>query len=358
MKNPDAGGAEVHLHEILKGIVGRGHRATLVCSNFDGGSEEDEYDGIRVIRKGKWFNANYVIPMFLRKYLHDHDFDLIVEDVNKIPFFLPAFTRTRVLVVVPHLFGLSVFRETNPLFAAYVYAWEKFIPFVYQSCNFVAISPSTKEDLVERGIPHTKIDVVLCGLDHDTYRLMDGVERYENPTIVHFGRIRKYKSVDTVIKAFRLVKRRIPEARLLIVGDGPEKGNLENLARSLGLGETVRFTGAVSTPELVEILNRSHLFVNASAKEGWGLTVVEANACGLPVIASNRPGLKDSLKDGLTGYLVDYGDVEGFAEKAFLLLSDEDLWRRMSESAVSVAAGLRWETTVEEMERIFLREIT
>lgn len=357
LRNPDAGGAEVHLHKILSGMAEKGHEVTLVASNFRGGKEVEEYDGVRVIRKGRWFDANYAIPLFLRSYLKENHYDLIIEDINKIPFFLPATTGRKVVAVVPHLFGLSVYRETNPLFASYVYIWEKFIPFVYQSCNFIAISPSTKEDLVNRGIPHTQIEVVLCGLDKSTYRVLEGVERYEKPTLVHFGRIRRYKSIDVVMRAFAIVRREMNGARLLIIGDGPERPNLERLAGKLALGDSVEFLGTVPTGRLVEILNKAHLFMNASVKEGWGLTVVEANACGLPVIASDRPGLKDSVKNESTGFLVEYGNVRGFAEKALLLLKDRDLWEGMSRAAIEHAGMLSWERTVEEMERIFLREL-
>lgn len=219
------------------------------------------------------------------------------------------------------------------------------------------ISPSTKDDLVTRGIPKNQIDVVLCGLDHGTYRVLDGVERFSEPTIIHFGRIRKYKSIDIVIEAFAMVKEQLPAARLLIVGGGPEEQNLIDLVKKKGMGDSVRFLGTVATPELVKLLNETHLFMNASPKEGWGLTVVEANACGVPVVASRRPGLQDSVKDGDTGYLVEYGDPRAFADKALELLTDEDKWKRMSDAAIEWARSLTWDRTGSEMEAIFLDEI-
>ncbi|MEJ2722985.1 MAG: glycosyltransferase family 4 protein, partial [bacterium] len=235
--------------------------------------------------------------------------------------------------------------------------WERLIPWVYKRCRFVVISASTKDDLVSRGLPANRIDVVLCGLDHCTYRILDGVERFDEPTIIHFGRIRKYKSIDVVIGAFELIRKQIPSARLLIVGGGPEKENLVGLVEKKGLAGSIRFLGTVQTQELVGLLNRAHLFLNASPKEGWGLTVVEANACGVPVVASRRPGLQDSVKDGRTGYLVDYGDSAAFAERAVELLTDEEKWRRMSAAAVEWARSLTWERTAREMETILLSEI-
>jgi glycosyltransferase involved in cell wall biosynthesis len=330
---------------------------TYFTSGFPGGAREDRYDGIRVVRSGRWYDANYVIPGRVRAFLKRHPCDLVIEDINKIPFLLPAFTREKVVAVVPHLFGGTVFRETNPLFASYVYLWEKLIPLVYRQCRFVVISPSTKTDLIRRGVRSDRIDVVLCGLDHDVYRTMPGVQRFESPTLIHFGRVRKYKSIDVVIKAFALVREKFRDAQLLVVGDGPEKKNLEGLAGRMGLGESVEFFGATSTSELVNLLNRSHLFLNASPKEGWGLTVVEANACGLPVIASRRPGLQDSVKDGETGCLVEYGDWRGFAGRAIELLTDSEKWGRMSAAAVEWARSFTWDRTGREMTRILLEEI-
>jgi glycosyltransferase involved in cell wall biosynthesis len=358
LKNPDAGGAEVHLQEILTRLVAKGHEATLFCANFAGGSREETYDGIHVQRRGTWYNANYVLPVAVRSYLKENPCDIVIEDINKIPFFLPMFVTQRVVAVVPHLFGTTVFRETNPLFALYVYLWERFIPFVYEMCRFVAISPSTKQDLMKRGIASNRIEVSLCGLDHGTYRLLDGVARFEDPTIIHFGRIRKYKSIDVVIRAFAEVRQTIPNAKLIIAGDGPDRPELESLAAKLDLGDAVRFLGVVSNADLIDLLNRSHLFINASSKEGWGLTVVEANACGLPVIASNRPGLKDSVKHGETGFLVEYGRPRAFADKALEILLNQELWKSMSAAALHWAQSLTWNRTAGEMEEILRKEVS
>ena len=357
LRNPEAGGAEVHLHEILTRMVDRGHQVTMFATRFPGSSETDSYDGIHVIRRGNWYDANYVIPWHVRSYLQRHPADLIIEDVNKIPFFLPMVTKTRVLPVIPHLFGTTVFRETNFLFASYVYFWELLIPRVYRDCRFAVISPSTKQDLVERGVPGDHIDVVLCGLDHATYRRLDSVQRRTVPTIVHFGRIRKYKAVDVVIRAFVHIKAKLPDAELLIIGDGPGKPSLVKYAKKMVSDDSIKFLGVVKTEDMIRILNEAHVFLNASPKEGWGLTVVEANACGLPVIAADSPGLRDSVLDEKSGYLVTQDDDHAFAEKSLELLSDKERWSQMSAAAMEWAGTLTWERTADEMEKIFLEEI-
>ncbi|HEX5133425.1 MAG TPA: glycosyltransferase family 4 protein [Candidatus Krumholzibacteria bacterium] len=354
--NPEAGGAEVHLHEILSRLVARGHSATLFAARFPGGPDEDTIDGVRVIRRGSWWNANFVLARAARAHLRTVPADLVVEDINKIPFFMPLFTRLPVLPVIPHLFGSTVFRETNPVFGAYVYLWERLIPFVYRRCRFAVISPSTRDDLVARGIPAGRIDVVLCGLDHARYRRLPHVTRAARPTVVHLGRARKYKAIDVVIRAFAIVHHSLADARLVIIGDGPELPALRQLADRLGLADAVEFGGHMPAEATVEALNRCHVVLNASPKEGWGLTVVEANACGVPVVGSDRPGLRDSIHDGETGFLVPYGDVDAFAERTLRLLTDSALRERMGAAALEWAGSLTWERTAREMEALFIRE--
>ena len=121
MKNPMAGGAEVHLNEIFRRFVEHGNDITLVSSGFEGSSKRDEYDGIRIIRTGTRETFNFTAPYILRKLERSEKFDLVVEDINKVPLYTPLFLKKPLLVIIPHLFGTSVYRETNPIMASYVY---------------------------------------------------------------------------------------------------------------------------------------------------------------------------------------------------------------------------------------------
>ncbi len=353
MRHPEAGGAEVHLQEILARLAGWGHETTQLSSGFPGGAAEDEIDGVRIMRRGRWFDANFSLPLFAKRHMKNERYDVVIEDINKLPFFMPLYTKVPVVPVIPHLFGTTVFREANWAIGTYVVAAEKLIPRVFRKNRFMVISPSTRDDLVARGIPAERIEVILCGLDHGRYRDL-GLERYGRPTIVHLGRLRRYKSIEVAMKAMKRVLRSVPEARLVIAGDGPYRPELEEYASGLGLGSAIEFAGYVGGDELVEMLNRSHLLFNPSPKEGWGLTVVEANACGVPVVASDRPGLKDSVVDGVTGFLVPYGDDIAFGESAVRLLTDRELWERMSAAAIERTGELTWERCARETERVLL----
>ena len=112
---------------------------------------------------------------------------------------------------------------------------------------------------------------------------------------------------------------------MLVMGRGPDEARLRRLTAKLGLDDAVEFRGFLPWDELVRTLHRAHVFLNPSPKEGWGLTVIEANQCGLPVVASDRPGLRDSVQDGETGALVPYGDDGGHGRgRPWRLLRDRD----------------------------------
>lgn len=355
MENPEAGGAEVHLHEILSHLSKWGHDVAQISARFIGGERETEIDGIRVMRTGHWFDANFTIPLFARKHLREHSYDIILEDINKIPFFMPLYTDIPVLPVIPHLFGTTVFRETNRLIGSYVVMAEKLIPHVYRDNRFMVISPSTRKDLTARGIEPERISVILCGLDHERFHHAD-LERFEQPTVVHLGRLRKYKGVEIALRAVRIARERLPNLRFVIIGDGPYRETLERKTVDLGLEDTVEFKGYIELDELVDFLNRAHILVNPSPKEGWGLTVVEANACGMPVIASDSPGLRDSVIHGETGFLVPHGDENSFADRIVELIKDPDLWDQLSGGGIERVKELTWERCAGETEDL-IREV-
>jgi glycosyltransferase involved in cell wall biosynthesis len=348
----------VHLHEILRRLVERGHEVTWIACDYEG-AEPDEIgeDGIRYLRGGKWELANFILPRIMREELKRREYDVVLEDINKIPFFTPLFTKLPVLAVVPHLFGSTVFRETNAAFASYVWAFERPIPWIYRKSLFLAISDSTKADLVARGIDAEKVEVVECGMDHSRYALDDPPPRAAHPQLIHLGRLRRYKSVDVVVRALARIREVLPQAQLHVVGEGPDRPRLTALAAELGLGDAVHFRGHLPREEVVDLLYRTHLFLNPSPKEGWGLTVIEANECGVPVVASRRPGLVDSVREGETGLLAEFGDVEEFAAKALELLEDPPTWRVLSENAVRWAHSFSWDDAALATEGLLERSL-
>ncbi len=344
----------MHLHHILKGAVQAGCQVDLICSAYQGAARHDTIDGVKIHRHGHWAVANFMLPPVVKKYLRAGNYDLLVEDINKIPFYTPLYKgKTPLVAIVPHLFGTTVYRETNPLTASYVYGAESLIPRVYRHVDFEVISPSTRDDLISRGMDGDRIKTIFCGMDHDRFTLADPPPRSKTPLVVTWSRLRKYKSIDVALRAFAIIHKQLPDARMLIMGRGPDEDRLRKITTNLGLDQVVEFRGFLPWDELVRTLHRSHVFLNPSPKEGWGLTVIEANQCGLPVVASNRPGLMDSVRHGETGSLVPFGDEEAFAREALALLKDPDLWLQRSEAARRWAATFSWQRCAEQSISLF-----
>jgi glycosyltransferase involved in cell wall biosynthesis len=348
IKNPFGGGAEVHLHEIFKRIVARGHTVTLFCSTFAGAAREEEVDGIRVVREGHRNLFNFVVPYRYASRFRGEGYDVVVDDINKIPFYTPLYVREPLVAMVLHLFRESIFREAILPAALYVYGTERLALSVYRNTPTAVISNSTKQELMSYGFPEHRLTDVQVAVDHGRYRPLD-IPKSPTPLIGYLGRIKKYKSVDHLLRAFQIVRQHIPNARLVVIGEGDGLPALQRLAQELGIAAETNFAGFLPAEEKVRLINRMHVVVNTSAKEGWGLTVTEANACGVPVVASNVPGLRDAVKDGETGLLYEYAQVEQLAEKIMLLLRDEHLRLRLSAAAMEYAKTLSWDRCSDNM---------
>jgi glycosyltransferase involved in cell wall biosynthesis len=346
--NPRAGGAEVHLHEIFTRIAGMGHDVHLLCSGYQGASRYDTIDGMTIIRTGREAYFNFAVMNFLLM-MKPRSYDVILEDVNKIPVYSPLFTRIPVILIVPHLFGTTVFQEAGIPIGLYVCLWELLMPFVYRGLEIEVISDSTKKDLVNRGFREEKIHIIYCGIDTRVYH-PDDSDRHEAPYpyIVFVGRLKKYKRVDLLLEAFRILCGEDGNVRLLVIGEGDYASKLAALACRLGIGDRVIFTGYAGEREKVRYMRGARFVVNTSPKEGWGLTNIEAQACGVPVIASESPGLIESVRDGETGLIVPHGDTGALAQAMAALLHDAAYREKLSRTAIEWASRFNWDRSAEE----------
>ena len=347
VRNPLGGGAEVHLHEIFKRIASQGHHVTLLSCSFSGAPNEETIDGIRVIRSGSRNLFNLSIPRLYRSRFRHEKFDVVVDDINKIPFYTPLFVREPLVGIVHHLFGTSIFRETSLPGALYVAVAEALLPSVYRKTPMAVVSESTRRELVSKGFEEKNISIVRNAVDSGLYRVLDADPKKLN--VGHLGRLKKYKSVEHLLQAFSIVRMEMPGVTLTIVGEGDYRPALERKARDLKIDSAVKFVGQVDPEEKVRLLNRMTVGVNCSVKEGWGLTVIEANACGVPVVASDVPGLRDAVLDEKTGLLYEYGDIEQLAEKILLVLRDQQFRKRLSTEALRWARTFTWQDSAGKM---------
>lgn len=350
LRNPHAGGAEIHLFELFTRLAARGHRVRLVCSGFPGAPATEIVDGIEVHRSGDRHSFALVGRAAVRRALAVEQPDVVVDDVNKLPLYVPTLTDRPVYAIIPHLFGTTAFQEVSWPMAATVWAAEQLIPWAYRRAWFHAISDSTRDDLVARGIPRERIAVVYPGVDATRFTPDATVPRGDPPRFVYVGRLKRYKGVEHLIRALAIARVTRPELSLDIAGSGDDRPRLETLARELGQGEAVRFLGFVSEAEKLALLRRAVANVFPSPKEGWGITVMEAAACGTPSIASDAPGLRDSVRDGETGLLVPHGEAEALARTMLALAGDPARVAALGVAGRQHAVRLSWDAAADRVE--------
>jgi glycosyltransferase involved in cell wall biosynthesis len=343
--NPQAGGAELHLREIFTRIVALGHSVDLLCSSWEGAPLRANLDGIEVHRVGNRNTYAFLARRYFEKHLRLNNYDILIEDLNKVPLYTPLWGVKGLVALVHHLFGATVFREAPMPLAAAVWLSEQPLGLLYRAVPFEAVSVSTADDLVARGIRRHLIRVIYNGVD--SARLTPNpAERSPTPLFVYLGRLKKYKRVDMVIRAFAALN--IPNACLEIAGSGDYRASLEGLVNSLQLTDRVKFLGFISEEEKVHLLRRAWASTLASPKEGWGISNLEAAACGTPVIAANSPGIRESVIDGETGFLVPQGDVEAMAAAMRGIVESRNLVDVLGNAGRRFAEAFTWERSAKE----------
>lgn len=353
INNPEAGGAEMYYHEIFKRLVIKGYQVSVLAHSFPGASAEEMIDGIKVIRRGNKFLFNYSAMWWVRR--HQYEYDLIIEDINKIPFLTPLVVKQPRLHMVMHFFRKSIFRETNFVFALYVYIMELLISVFYRKEKFIAISDSTSEEIQSFGITKKQISIVEPGIDPSYF--YPTKPKSDPPVLAYIGRLMKYKNVQFIISALPELRKRVPGVVFEVGGSGDFLDELKNIARKNGVEDAVFFRGRISEEEKRDLLSLASVFVNPSAKEGWGINNIEANLCGTISLSSNVAGLRDSVQDGVTGLLYEPDNIRDFCEKAASVLLDTKMRQIYEKNALERAKKLSWANITDKMELV-LKEIS
>jgi len=346
-KHPEAGGAEVHITEVGKRLANRGHEITLLAERFEGSKPEEKFFGMKVKRFGGKLTLHLYAPYFVKK--RSKQYDIIIDDIaHAVPFWSPKFTRKPVVAIVHHVHQKVVEKELPPFLSFFVKNAEKSICKIYE--NIVTVSQTTKNDLIKYlGIKEPRIQVIPYGVDHEKYR--PGTFKFEEPTVLWIGRMKKYKNLDHIIEAFEIVRRNISKAKLILVGKGDEEDKTRLLVQKKGLNDNVVFAGWISGTDKVMLLQKAWCVVYASEVEGWGMGILEAAACGTTAVAYDSGALKEAIIDGETGLLAKYGNINELAEKMIKVLGDEKFMRRLSENAFKHSLEFDWDKTAERTEK-------
>ncbi len=349
-KHKWAGGAEAYIHEIAKRWVEKGHAVTLFAGNDGKLKKHEKIDGINIVRRGGTYT---VYPWAFLYYVlkFKGKFDVVVDSENGIPFFTSLYAREKVLLIVYHIHQ-EVFREhlRFPLSSIARFLEGNLMPRAYKRNQIITISESSKNDIVKLGLgKNNNISIVHPG--HEA-SLFSKNKKSKTPMFTYVGRLKPYKNVDVAIKAFSQVVKVHKDATLLIIGEGEAMDSLKKLVKELGIIKNVIFTGKVTDIQKANLLAKSWVALQPSMVEGWGITVIESNASGTPVIASNVNGLRDSVVHGQTGTLVPVGDVDAFATAMIDFIINDKYRNEISNNAHDWSQNFSWEKSSEKFMEI------
>ncbi len=370
---PWRGGAETYTYNLVKGLTARGHEVTVLCANdpLPPGTRKEE---AIIVRRHRLLGRLYGTPI-MPSLLNDVfaiDTDIfhanfpspyiavivaIASRLRGIPAVLtwhndlpPVTAAARILVLIHD-------RLVLPLYLS------KFSFIIATSETYIKISPILNAQWKRVVVIRNGVDMRRFNPEVSGKEIRDKFNLGESKVILFVGALTKwhtYKGLDDLLKATAIVEKQLEGVRLLVVGGGGYAEVYRVLTEKLGLSDRVIFAGDVSDIELPKYYACADLLVLPSKdrSEGFGLTMLEANATGKPVIGTVVGGIPSSIRDGYNGLLVPPCNPKALAEGIHRILSDEELQRRLGRNGRNFALKQDWSKVAEETEEIYKRALT
>ena len=337
----EAGGSELHAHRILSAWAGAGLEVNMTTSTAPGAPPFITREGYRVTRRVGRYS---IFPRTMISGVIGHlgTGDGLVEIWNGMPFLSPLWARCPRIVFLHHVHA-EMWKMVLPNGLAQIgHAIEHHMaPPVYRRTQIVTLSSSSKDEIVSRlGIPASRVSVSPPGVES---HFSPGSERSDVPLVVAVGRLVPVKRFELLIEALLRLKPRHPDLRAVIAGEGYERPMLESLIREGHAESWISLPGYVGQAELIDLYRKAWVVASSSLREGWGMTVTEAGACGTPSVASRISGHQDAVVDGRSGLLFD--DLDGMVNSLDSVVADDVLRKRLGTAALDYAAQFNWDTT-------------
>lgn len=341
LDDPEAGGSEVHASTVASLWGQAGIEVTMRTSYAAGHPQISWRDGYRVIRKA----GRYMVfprAAFSEMMGWHGSRDGLVEIWNGMPFFSPVWGKGPRIVWLHHVHAEMWQMTLPPRLAAMGSTLESRIaPHFYRRTPIVTLSESSKRELVEElRFKPQRVTVVPPGVDP---RFSPGGTKSPTPLVLAAGRLVPVKRFEELIEVLVRVKERHPLLEAVIVGEGYRREDLEAQLRETSADRWIRLAGRVSDEELLDLYRRAWVVASAAAREGWGMTITEAGACGTPAVATRIAGHSDAIAHERSGLLVDRR--EEFVTALDLVLRDTDLRERLSRGAIEHASRFTWAAT-------------
>jgi glycosyltransferase involved in cell wall biosynthesis len=341
LDDPEAGGSELHASTIARIWARAGLHVTMRSSAAAGHPAYAERDGYRVVRK----SGRYAV--FPRTALsgivgRTGERDALVEVWNGMPFFSPVWAKCPRVVFLHHVHAEMWRMVLKPRILGRLGEMVEFnvAPPFYRRSRIVTLSSSSKQEIVEMlRLPENNISVVSPGVDP---RFTPGETRSPHPLVVAAGRLVPVKRFELLIDALIELRELHPNLEAVIVGEGYERPALEARIRAAGAADWLTLPGHVSDDELLSLYRRAWVLASTSLREGWGMTVTEAAACGTPSVVTRIAGHLDAVEHGSSGFLADGPELTRHLD---LVLRDECLRQQLGKGALELASRFTWETT-------------
>lgn len=361
LEHPEAGGSEVHAARIAERWAAAGIDIQLTTSRAEGASRRSWTDGYRIERPaGRYgifprtavdqLRSRRAAPAALDLRDHRDPGRATVEIWNGMPFLSPIWAPGPRMVFLHHVHDRMWDLVLPPWLAAAGRFLEKRVaPPVYRTTPVVTLSESSRRDILDLlGFDADRVHVVRPGVE-DFFRPAPD-RRSDHPLVVAVGRLVTYKRFDRLVDSLANLRRRHPDLRAVIAGEGAERPHLEEMIRQRRAETWMTLPGRVDDDQLLDLYQQAWVLAAPSAFEGWGLTISEAAACATPAVASPIAGHADAVEHGITGFLAEPG--EDMERRIGELLDGDRLRRRMQRAARRTASALTWDRTALEAMRI------
>ncbi len=346
-ENPRLGGGEIVLYEFSKALAERGHSVDYLCATFSSAHRERWLDGVRIRRLASETLLGPATFLIYRKEYRGQ-IDLVLEDIiggSRIPFFAPLYVQEPI-VAMWFQDHIPLFKYQYPLvLLPLLKALERLIVKIHGETQILTISSQSKTSLIEKGADPDRVRVYYPGLSPEFLQSEHPARAsLRERRIVCLGKLRRYKCAHHAILAFHRISERVPSARLSVVGrmgDRDYHRELIALTRDLGVEDRVDFEIGVTEGRKKELLRSSRALVAPAPVEGFGIALIEANACGVPVVGSE--GIpEEALEDGTNGFRVPFGDITAIAERTLQLLTDDEVFDQLSSRAIRFSQQFTW----------------
>jgi glycosyltransferase involved in cell wall biosynthesis len=347
MRHPQAGGAELLTHEIVKRIVKAGHEVIWLTAQPKGLPHQEIIDGYKVIRMGGKFSVYPKVMFYYLKNLRGWA-DLVIDQVNTIPFMAKFYVKERNIIFI-HQLAREIWFYEMPKFIGWIgYLLEPIYLRLLSNKKTITVSNSSKKNLLSNGFKEKNISIISEGTEIQPVENLE-IEKYSQPALLILGSIRSMKRTLHSVMAFEEAKKQMPELKLKIAGnaDGSYGQMVLEYINNSEFKKDIEFLGKVSFEQKKQLMQKAHLLLVTSVKEGWGLVVTEANSQGTPAAVYNVDGLRDSVQNNITG-IVTEKDPKALANGVVQLLKDKSNYDKLRAVAWSESKKITFEKAYED----------